>query len=144
MNHLLDDSFFNALRSHKASTLSKISQVSNICNGTDPINHIEIGTEFDYGKHGPKAINRLFARVGIDSVISKCNVYEMVETITGRSRANVDIEADINALTNLRNNILHSDANPSVTHQQIGKYKKHLTQFSQAVSKILKKELTKY
>ena len=65
----------------------------------------------------------------------------MRETITGHTRININIAGDINALTNHRNNILHADITPSVTHQQISTYKKKLMRFSRKIGKVLEVKL---
>ncbi len=59
-------------------------------------------------------------------------VYERRETLTGTKGdlVPVNIAADINAFTSIRNNILHGDATPSLTHEQIESYKRHITKFS--------------
>ncbi len=70
---------------------------------------------------------------GFPDIFAACPIYECVQTVTGRARVPVNIQGDINALTNQRNNILHDDVTPSVTHEQINAYKKHLVQFSNAL-----------
>jgi len=134
---LINDKFISELRNHKPSVLRTIMRLSKFCMGQEAVNSIDIDKSFDYGKHGQKAINKLFSRIGIENILSTCTIYEMRETLTGSSRVYIDIAGDINALTNHRNNILHSDITPSVTHQQINTYHKHLMQFSRKAGKVL-------
>lgn len=138
---LINDKFISELRNHKPSALRTITRLSQFCMGQEAVNSIDIDTSFDYGKHGQKAINKLFSRIGIEDIFSTCTIYEMRETLTGNTRVYIDIVGDINALTNHRNRILHTDITPSVTHQQINAYHKHLAQFSKKVGKVLELKL---
>ena len=138
---LIDDKFVSELRNHKPGALRTITLLSKFCVGHEAVNSIDIDKSFDYGKHGQKAINNLFSRIGIEDIISTCTIYEMRETITGHTRVNINIAADINALTNHRNKILHTDSTPSVTHQQISTYQKHLIKFSTKIGKVLEVKL---
>ncbi len=138
---LINDKFISQLRNHNPSALRTITSLSKFCMGQEAVNSIDIDASFDYGKHGQKAINNLFSRIGIEDILSTCTIYEMRETLTSHSRVYIDIAGDINALTNHRNNILHADITPSVTHQQISTYHKHLMQFSRKVGNVLELKL---
>lgn len=138
---LIDDKFVSELRNHKPGALRTIRRLSKFCVGHEAVNSIDIDTSFDYGKHGQKAINKLFSRIGIENIFSTCTIYEMREIITGRIKVNINIAGDINALTNHRNSILHADITPSVTHQQISTYQKHLMKFSRKIGKVLELKL---
>ena len=136
-DNLIDEKFISDLRHHRPSALRTIERVSKLCIGEDSVTSLDLDKTFDYGRHGQKAIVRLFSRIGVTDVFESCPIFEYVQTITGRVRVPIHIQGDINALTNYRNTILHDDVTPSVTHQQIRDYQKHLVQFSNRLIRVL-------
>lgn len=143
MDKLIDEKFISNVRKHKSKALVTVERISKFCYGKDEITNVDIDTQFDYGKHGESAITKLFARIGITNVFESCIVYEKKETLAGAKGdlVPVSIVADINALTNIRNNILHGDATPSLTHGQVENYKRHITMFSEKVVEKLEEEI---
>jgi hypothetical protein len=136
-DNLIDEKFISDLRHHRPSALPTIERVSKLCVGEESVTFLDLDKAFDYGRHGQKAIVRLFSRIGVTDVFESCPIFEYVQTITGRVRVPIDIQGDINALTNYRNTILHDDVTPSVTHQQIRDYQKHLVQFANRLVRVL-------
>lgn len=143
MDKLIDEKFISNVRKHRKESLKTIQRISGFCYGDDAISNISIDTQFDYGKHGESAINRLFSRVGIINIVASCIIYEKKETLAGvkGDLVPINIAADINALTNIRNNILHGDATPSLTHEQIENYKRHIMMFSTKLAEKLDNEI---
>lgn len=81
----------------------------------EKFNQLNIQFKFNYGKHGEKEIVKLFNKIGIDNIFSEITIYEM----SGSVSQQVDVKGRINSIVGIRNNIIHSDANPSLTHVQI-------------------------
>ena len=69
--YLIDEKFISDIRSHNFRVLKTLKKISVFCMEDEQINSIEIDKGFDYGKHGQKAIERLFERVGIKSCAYK-------------------------------------------------------------------------
>ena len=145
MDKLIDEKFISDVRKHRSRSLKIIQRISKFCHGDDAITTINIDTQFDYGKHGESAITKLFSRVGITNIFESCIVYEKRETLAGAKGdlVPINIASDINALTNIRNNILHGDATPSLTHEQIENYKWHIMMFSTKLVETLEAEIDK-
>jgi hypothetical protein len=141
LDNLVDDKFISDVRNHKPRALISITKISKLCVGDELIDNITIDKGFDYGKHGEKAIVHLFSRIGIEDIFSLCDLYELQDTLLGKTKVKINIIADINSITNHRNNILHNDLTPNVTHDQIFLYKKHLVQFSKRICNILEFKL---
>ena len=129
--YLIDDQFLAALHNLKTSAIERLKEISLFWHSEHQLDSIRIDNSFDYGKHGQSAIVRLFSRIGITDIFEDCPVYEAEESLSGEPEAlwNVDIVADINSMTYIRNNILHNDATPNLTHSQIFAYKQHLVIF---------------
>jgi len=141
IDKIIDEKFLSDVWNHKANAIQTIEKLAKLCVGDQKIDLIEIDKKFDYGKHGQKAINTLFSRIGVDNVFSECKIYEKQESLIGKNRIEINITADINSLTFFRNNILHDDITPSITHPQITTYKKHLLKFSKKLDKTLAAKL---
>ena len=107
------------------------------------IDSVKIDNSFDYGKHGQNAILKLFSRIGIEDIFEICTIYEIEESLSAEPETAqmIDIVADINSMTHIRNNILHTDATPNLTHSQILEYKKHLVLFADKLVQVLEDSL---
>lgn len=73
------------------------------------IKDIRPSSKFSYGKHGQNEIVSLFVKHGMQDFINKSSI--------------VDLLNQINSCINIRNNIIHQDATPSLTHQDVVLYK---------------------
>jgi hypothetical protein len=141
IDNIISETFIADVRKHKPRALQTIIKLSRLCVGDDSISSIDIDKSFDYGKHGEKAIDHLFSRIGVEDVFSLCDIYELRDTLAGKNRVKINMVADINSLTNHRNSILHNDSTPNITHLQIASYEKHLIQFSKKITKVLESQL---
>jgi hypothetical protein len=95
---------------------------------------IKVSCQFNYGKHGDKEVIKLFKRFGFDDVFSKVTVTDDVESIDeGAAPRIIKFEGIINSLTNIRNNILHTDATPSLTTEWLRQQRKALGRFAMAL-----------
>ena len=138
--YLIDEQFLNALDNLKTSSIETLEEISLLWRSGHHINSVKIDNSFDYGKHGQNAILKLFSRIGIEDIFEICPIYETEESLSDdlETTQMIDIVADINSMTGIRNNILHSDATPNLTHFQILEYKKHFLKYSNKVGMVKK------
>ena len=105
---------------------------------------IQISNKFNFGKHGEKAINDLFKRVGFYNILNDIVIKNQIQTIDGIEEEDIDIKAKINELTNKRNTILHNDTSITFTKEEIICYIKYLKQFSQKLVVKMQKTVQEY
>lgn len=91
---------------------------------------LKLPAKFDYGTHGEKEIKRLFCVIGIDDIFAQT---ELAMGVSDR----IDIRGKINSMTHIRNNIIHEDATPSLTHIEINDFLKATKIFAQKAADIL-------
>lgn len=141
--YLIDDQFLAALENLKPSAAERLQELTLLWHSTHQLDSIKIDKSFDYGTHGQNAITRLFARIGIEDIFEVCAVYESRESLSEEIeiQSPVDIAADINSMTGIRNNILHNDATPNLTHWQILEYRQHLILFANKLVELLGESL---
>lgn len=92
---------------------------------------IEISNKFNFGKHGEKAINELFRRIGFNNILDEFIIVKKVQTLDGEVEEDINFKAKVNELTHKRNVILHNDTSITFTKEEIVDYIKYLKQFSQ-------------
>jgi len=141
--YLIDEQFLTALDNLKTSSIERLKEISLLWHSGHQINSIKIDNSFDYGKHGQNAILKLFSRIGIEDIFEICPIYEIEESLSEEPETAqmIDIVADINSMTGIRNNILHTDATPNLTHSQILEYKKHLVLLADKLVQVLEDSL---
>ena len=103
-------------RAKKNQYLSMVSKLL-ITNG-EPISSfssIRPSTKFSFGKHGQKEIESLFERHGLKAFITSAPIRNSLQMI--------------NSLFSIRNNVIHEDASPSLTHQTIKAHKDNIMHF---------------
>ncbi len=76
---------------------------------------IKPDSKFNYGKHGQKEIERLFILNGLKPFIESQEIQLILD--------------DINSCINIRNNIIHQDAAPSITHLDVMRYRNAIAMF---------------
>lgn len=98
---------------------------------------LNIPAKFSYGKHGEGEILSLFQSIGIDNIF---NAIKITETIGGVSR-DIDVKGKLNSIIGMRNNIIHTDASPALTHQDVNKFIYYFEQFALKLVSILESKL---
>ena len=73
-----------------------------------PCNSYKINAKFKYGKHGQNEVERLLNTFGFKTYSQSQEVQLFL--------------SKFNSLNNIRNNIIHEDATPSLTHQDVENY----------------------
>lgn len=129
----LDKSIFNCLSEvlieeleknkknipRRNATLSKIADLHS--NTPSPVNTFNSNPKFKYGKHGQKEMTRLLTRFGFGD-------FNSAIIIDG-------FYSNFNSLLNIRNNIVHEDATPSLTHLDVKNYLDLLNDFSNKIDR---------
>ena len=82
-----------------------ITQLKSICPST----------KFSYGKHGRSEIVSLFERHGLGGFIKDSEPKECLDMM--------------DSMIAIRNNVIHQDATPSLTHRQVEEHKKNVLRF---------------
>jgi hypothetical protein len=107
----------------------------------DPV-QIIIDCKFNYGKHGERDVKKLFEIIGIDDIFVKIKVLQIQESlIEDTDQKEIDIKGSFNSVTSLRNNILHQDASPTITVEDVEMYKEHLKLFAKNLTDFLNKKV---
>jgi len=143
-NSALNDEFVARLRNLNMTAIEELKLILPLWYSSSRLDTIYVNSKFDYGKHGPREIKKLFRRIGIKDVFEMCPIYERQETLNRptKDRIRVDLVADINAMTNYRNHIIHEDRVPTLTHGQIQIYKNRLLLFAGALARLLDKGIS--
>ncbi|KIU12920.1 MAE_28990/MAE_18760 family HEPN-like nuclease [Bacillus subtilis] len=102
---------------------------------------LNIPNKFNYGKHGAKEIQKLFKNIELENIFDRVILYTDKEDSLLESQEIVKMDVIINNITNQRNNIVHQDKSPNMTHKQINDYLKHLNDFSEKLCELLKERL---
>jgi hypothetical protein len=108
-----------------------LADISSLWVGTGRPPALNIDCKFSFGKHGEDAMRKLFRVIGIGDVFDFVPVYGHRETLYEETTGDtIDFRGKFNTLTNLRNNILHEDATPSLTTEQVGEMFFLLSEFA--------------
>lgn len=121
-------------RAEEAKTVPSLESLARLWHhGSAPIN-ISVDCKFAFGKHGEREFRRLFQRIGIDDVFESCKVADEVESYDQlNAQQNTTVTSDVNALIGYRNFIIHNDGTPNITHIQLGRYRRRVSLFVQAI-----------
>lgn len=102
-----------------AKELSKLYQ--SPCENLYSLRTIAPSTNFPNGKHGQKDITRLFESHGLKKFITKTEI--------------VPLFRQINSCIGIRNSVIHQDAAPTLTHQEVQKHRKTMLEFANLLAK---------
>lgn len=110
--------------------ISKLRHAADLWRDDAIHDELTINTKFNYGKHGSNELVNIFNRLGIGNICNECLVSSSEEASFLEERPKESIASTVDSLTQIRNNIIHSDANPSsITYQQVEKYRSKLREF---------------
>ena len=117
-NHIVDN-IINRLEYYKNNKLKRapfISELVMLCGDEEvSCSDFRIDSSFNYGKHGQKEVIRLLNCFGFEQFVNT------VET--------TDFFSRFNSLNNIRNNILHQDSTPSLTHVDVNDFLNSISEF---------------
>ena len=111
---------FKSLYNLFSDNENSISDIMNICPSR----------KFNYGRHGQKEIEKLFARHGLGGFIKGEEVRNCVTLM--------------NSLISIRNNVIHEDCTPSLTHQIVLQHKRNIIKFAELLEKDIEKNKKEY
>ncbi len=101
---------------------------------SNPFDQLTVDNKFAYGKHGEKELIKLFRPIGINDVFAEIEVNVHDDTSeNGADFKRVDFKGMFNSVMNMRNNILHQNATPSLTPGTIRDYKIAFECFSENI-----------
>lgn len=94
-----------------------VAKLEVLCGATEirPINSFQIDPKLKFGKHGQGEVQRLLKAFGFSEYVIQEKVKSFFITF--------------NSLNSIRNNIIHEDATPSLTHQNVQSYLDSVKQF---------------
>lgn len=111
-NHLLEVQI-NHLEKVKNNQTRRLPVLQNISllvdANTNSLIGFKVDSKFNFGKHGQKELTNLLTKFGFKSF----NDRKITENFYRK----------FNSLFNIRNNIIHEDATPSLTHQDVKDFK---------------------
>ena len=87
-------------------------------------------TTFNYGKHGSKEIAKMFQIHALDDFIANSEVVMILQ--------------GLDSLIAIRNNIIHQDATPSLTHNDIEQHKNKILRFVELLQQEVDTNSPKY
>jgi hypothetical protein len=132
---LLSDEFLIALdRLKETKVVPALEAIGQLWHrGTMP-GEIAVDCRFAYGKHGEKEVRRLFQRLGVEDIFESCKIIEDSQSYaTPDTKSELSMASDVNAIIGYRNYIIHNDGTPSVTHDQLDRYRRYLLKFVRRV-----------
>lgn len=103
-------------RTKKNQYLSMVSKLlTNSGESISTFSSIRPSTKFSFGKHGQKEVEALFERHGLKTFITSEPIRNSLQIM--------------NSLFSIRNNVIHEDASPTLTHQTINDHKDNIMHF---------------
>ena len=110
--HLIDNILdtLEVTKTNKAKRKLSIRELISLCSENElaPCTDFKVKAKLKLGKHGQNEVERLLKTFGFASFVEEQKVQ--------------DFFARFNSLNNIRNNIIHEDATPSLTHQDVENY----------------------
>lgn len=137
LKDLVGDKPFSA----KEEAISALVKAAALWNEDLELPDLPVNPKFDFGKHGSKQFKKFFSRIGVVDICEQCQISSGTESLLAGGTIKRNISADIDSITNIRNNIIHTDSSPaSLTYQQIEEYRETFWQFCYLIDKYLFEE----
>ena len=96
----------------------------------DELKDLRPRTAFNYGKHGSNEITKMFQLHALDDFVAKTEVIMILK--------------GLDSLIAIRNNIIHQDATPSLTHNDIKQHKNKIIRFVELLQQEINSNSIKY
>jgi|SRR5690348_1656052 len=129
-----DDSLIAKVRSGNIQALERLKHLSPFLSGSRSVN-LPIEIKFSYGRHGENEVRKIFKKMGVADIFHSVGLLESAKA-SDNDFSSV-ITADINSLTAIRNNIIHSDASPAFTVEQVEGFVGRFSTFALLVVSLL-------
>lgn len=91
---------------------------------------LELDMKYSFGKHGQEDTERLFRKFGFETFVTSLEFQEPFRKI--------------NSAINIRNHIIHEGSAPSLSHEDLIKYKKEFLKFADGLEQHVLKNQTAY
>lgn len=138
---VFSNEFLNKLQQRKSSVPEGLIAISQLWSPT-AIPSFSVNSSFSYGKHGEKEVRKLFNRIGVDDIFDAVSP-KVVESLA-ESGNRTEVAGVLNSLVGWRNNIIHEDGSPALTHVQMIEYVDMLSRFSEDVASFLAAQLVDF
>ena len=126
---------------HKLSEAIEIfKKISHLWHNDGIFKEINIETGFSFGKHGQNEIKKIFRNIDCEDVLADIVVLDRNENML-ESTTTIDIFGEIDSLVNIRNNIIHEDATPNLTHHDIVRFRYYLSEITMQIADKMKNKL---
>jgi len=122
VSHLLE--VLEPTKNNKRKRKEAIDNLALLCGDVEikPCTGFEVNARFKYGKHGEKEVVRLLDTFGLKSVLDDACL--------------TDFFRKFNSLNSIRNNIIHEDATPSLTHQDTEEFLENIQTFVSCIDNV--------
>lgn len=122
------------LRSAAPEGVTIMKALASLWSANCAVEDLDVGAKFNYGNHGSKEVGRLLEKIDLNDVFETCKISRSTELADGTIETNrLSVRPTFDSITNIRNNILHSDASPSITPEQVADYRSQLLDFAEAI-----------
>lgn len=132
MNSAIAENEF--LEENKAEAIWR--SITSLWSGSDICSALQLDTKLAFGKHGEKEVCRMFKRIGLGDVFNQCKIEDESDSMAVSGSA-FSVAGDFNSLINLRNNIIHTDATPSLTRGDVSRYTYRMMAFALKLDVVL-------
>ncbi|UMB75362.1 MAE_28990/MAE_18760 family HEPN-like nuclease [Dickeya fangzhongdai] len=136
-----DESFISSVKHKKKSCLTKLDEILPVLLKEKPIRKINIEPKFSYGKHGANEVKNLFSKIGVDDIFNECRLTTQSDSMLDSDDNELDLKGKIDSFTAIRNNIIHQNASPLLTIDEIQMYIDLFVRFSCEIIKCLEKRI---
>lgn len=104
---------------------------------------LRIDTRFSFGKHGSNEIERLFKKIGQPDIFSHVSITTTRVDVSLEQdiEEKVDFKGTLDSLICLRNEIVHRDATPKITPDDLISHKAFLQQFSEKLDDYISQQI---
>lgn len=123
--HIVDDIIgrLETTKNNKSKRRQHINKLIDLCSTNESASleryRDHVNSKLKIGKHGQQEIERLLTKFGFGSVLESPTMSEFFQRF--------------NSLNNIRNNIVHEDATPSLTHTDVQNYLSVIDGFVQEI-----------
>lgn len=138
----IDEAFIGQVKNRKITAIQTIQYLSALWSPEHDFTG-GISSDFDYGKHGSSAVERLFNRVGIEDLFNLIKFFDESDSSMIDQKEEVNIKGLIDSITNYRNKVIHEGEAINITDFQIEKTMKQLSRMSKEVSALAEAHIAK-
>lgn len=113
---------------NKEEYKKNIKNISIAWDDNVTISNIDVDNKLPMSSHGTTEIENIYKKLGFDNILSTIPDIEILSPL-GVTKTLVSVKDKINSLIGLRHNIIHSDATPSITKEDVNLFINVITNF---------------